>query len=107
MANILYVGVTCRRLSTVRVIPRWKALVVACWCHSTLVSHHRVLQILTPRFTNFDSAFYKFLTPRFTNFDSAFYKFLTPRFTNPLHSAFYKSTPLCVLQHAAEMGIKR
>ena len=40
------------------------------------------------------------MTPRFTNFDSAFYKFLTPRFTNPLHSAFYKSTPLRVLQHA-------
>ena len=48
-----------------------------------------VLQILTLRFTNFDSAFYKFLTPRFTNFDSAFCKFLTPRFTN-FDSAFYK-----------------
>ena len=45
---------------------------------------------------------YKILTPRFTNFDSAFYKFLTPPFTNPLHSAFYKSTPLRVLQHACD-----
>jgi hypothetical protein len=45
-----------------------------------------VLQILSPRFTNFDSTFYKFLTPHFPNFDSAFYNFLTTRFTNPLHS---------------------
>ena len=75
-------GVACRRCHTT-------LEGAGCWCHTTLVSHHRVLQILTPRFTNFDSAFYKFwlrvlqiLTPRFTNFDSAFYKFLTPRFTN-------------------------
>jgi hypothetical protein len=61
-------------------------------------------KILTPRFTNFDSAFYKFwlrvlqiLTPRFTNFDSAFYKFWL-RVLQIFDSAFYKSTPLRVLQ---------
>jgi hypothetical protein len=63
---------------------------------------------------------YKILTPRFTNFDSAFYKFwlrvlqiLTPRFTNfwlrvlQIHSAFYKSTPLRVLQHAVGENVLR
>ena len=80
MANICWCetalkGVACRRCHTT-------LEGAGCWCHTTLVSHHRVLQI-------FDSAFYKFLTPRFTNFDSAFYKFwlrvlqiLTRRFTN-------------------------
>jgi hypothetical protein len=90
----------------------------------TLVTNDISYKILTPRFTNFDSAFYKFwlrvlqiwlrvlqiLTPRFTNFDSAFYKFwlrvlqiLTPRFTN-FDSAFYKSTPLRFLQHAVYLA---
>ena len=34
------------------------------------------LQILSPRFTNFESAFYKFLSQRFTS----------PRFTSPVQS---------------------
>ena len=56
----------------------------------------RVLQILSPRFTNFESPFYKFwvrvlqiLSPRFTS----------PRFTSPV-----QSSPVREIQYAVIYG---
>ena len=67
-------------------------------------------KFLSPRFTNFESAFYKFcvrvlqiLSPRFTNFGSAFYKFWV-RVLQIFESAFYKSSPVRVLQYAVHVA---
>lgn len=77
----------------------------------------RVLQIFefpfykfsSPRFTNFwgrvlqtfESAFYKFLSPRLTNFWVRVSQVQSsPRFTSPVKPAFYKSSPVRILQYA-------